>query len=631
MYHLCADVLHFYLDSSLNAQLISIDRDLVTTRPSPAPELTPVYTMDFWTPRILDNGKVLFETRYNSMERQTNITNIYVSNLPFTDTQPEEPVVETGYAGHLMDVYRAQNGTEYVLYADSPEVMMDIDGDNDEEPVEWLGLFYGLYDDTQQTVLNPDPVCQEFYIITDKAELIVLPDGSVHVFWIQLSEVTGLIKGVYWTKNTGSGWDTPVMMADITDYLHVINPNRNNWIVRNFHQGSMDVCFNGMDLHLAWITRYQEWYWNGTAIVWENYYDVMHTIYSNNSWSTENQITDLHDVNSIDLEADSSGNVHMVYSRGELPQGDPSLPAFVEGRGSLDHIFYDGPGWSTPVSVDSTTTNLLPRMDYDDATSTLYLTWDKKVNDQTLAAWSMYTDGQWPAAQTLPVRTGADAWYPIVTALSTGEVMVTFSSRCPDRVTIENYVINSLTPTPTLSPTPTPTLTPTPTPTPTPTSTHTPTPTPTPTPTSTPTTTPTPTPTPSPTPTPTPDISIYQAEDAYWDDGKVESEHTGYTGTGYVNTDNHQGIYIEWTVERSQAGTVDLDFYFANGSSDRPMELKVNETVIDSALPFDSTGAWTNWSNSIKSDVQLQAGTNYIRLTANTSGGAPNMDKLEIF
>lgn len=40
---------------------------------------------------------------------------------------------------------------------------------------------------------------------------------------------------------------------------------------------------------------------------------------------------------------------------------------------------------------------------------------------------------------------------------------------------------------------------------------------------------------------------------------------------------------------------------------------------------------WRCGVRSIETDVQLQAGTNYIRLTAAASGGGPNMDKLEIY
>ncbi len=40
----------------------------------------------------------------------------------------------------------------------------------------------------------------------------------------------------------------------------------------------------------------------------------------------------------------------------------------------------------------------------------------------------------------------------------------------------------------------------------------------------------------------------YQAEDATISQGVVESNHAGYTGTGFVNYDNLVGSYVEWTV-----------------------------------------------------------------------------------
>ena len=49
---------------------------------------------------------------------------------------------------------------------------------------------------------------------------------------------------------------------------------------------------------------------------------------------------------------------------------------------------------------------------------------------------------------------------------------------------------------------------------------------------------------PTETPTPTPETETYelQAEtEATWDNAAVESNHTGYTGSGYVNTANSSG------------------------------------------------------------------------------------------
>ena len=58
------------------------------------------------------------------------------------------------------------------------------------------------------------------------------------------------------------------------------------------------------------------------------------------------------------------------------------------------------------------------------------------------------------------------------------------------------------------------------------------------------------------------------------------------------------------------------------------MDLTVNGSGSIS-LSFPDTGAWTTWSTET-ADILLDAGSNAIRLTATSSGGAPNMDKMDI-
>lgn len=145
-----------------------------------------------------------------------------------------------------------------------------------------------------------------------------------------------------------------------------------------------------------------------------------------------------------------------------------------------------------------------------------------------------------------------------------------------------------------------------------------------------------PTPTPKPTATPTPKPTApsgpgtYQAEDAYYSNAIFENEHSGYTGSGYVNYDNETGGYIQWTVNVATAGTYTVTFRYANGTtSNRAMDIYVNGSRVVSNLAFNGTGAWTNW-NTQSVNVYLNSGNNTIRATAITSNGGPNVDKIDI-
>ncbi|NUT33291.1 MAG: carbohydrate-binding protein [Hamadaea sp.] len=122
----------------------------------------------------------------------------------------------------------------------------------------------------------------------------------------------------------------------------------------------------------------------------------------------------------------------------------------------------------------------------------------------------------------------------------------------------------------------------------------------------------------------------YQAEEALIGQGVVESNHAGFTGSGFVNGDNVVGSYVEWTVPRAVAATTPLVIRYANGTTtNRPMNLRVNGVDLAGSLDFPGTGAWSTWALRTVS-VALVAGVNTIRLTASTVSGGPNLDKLTV-
>ncbi|WP_240686720.1 PQQ-dependent sugar dehydrogenase [Amycolatopsis suaedae] len=121
----------------------------------------------------------------------------------------------------------------------------------------------------------------------------------------------------------------------------------------------------------------------------------------------------------------------------------------------------------------------------------------------------------------------------------------------------------------------------------------------------------------------------YEAEDATVSQGLVESNHTGYTGRGFVNYDNVAGSYVEWTVPSGASGPTDLTFRFANGTTaNRAMDVTVNGTLVADDLAFPGTGAWTTW-RTVTVRATVAAGAK-IRATAVTANGGPNVDKLTV-
>ncbi len=124
----------------------------------------------------------------------------------------------------------------------------------------------------------------------------------------------------------------------------------------------------------------------------------------------------------------------------------------------------------------------------------------------------------------------------------------------------------------------------------------------------------------------------FEAEDALLGVGlNVASDNPGFSGTGFVEFPGRVGnnVSLEWTVNVANAGNYFLDFGYANGRNfDRPMELSVNNAVVDPSISFESTGSWSNWEIN-SSTVSLAGGTNTIKLTANSIQGA-DFDYLDL-
>jgi glucose/arabinose dehydrogenase len=119
----------------------------------------------------------------------------------------------------------------------------------------------------------------------------------------------------------------------------------------------------------------------------------------------------------------------------------------------------------------------------------------------------------------------------------------------------------------------------------------------------------------------------YEAENATIVQGAVESNHAGFTGTGFVNLDNVVGSYVEFTVNAPTAGNYEVRFRYANGTAvERPMDIAVNGGT-STGVNFPSTTVWTGWTEKAVT-VPLIAGSNKLRATSSTANGGPNLDRI---
>ncbi|MEV0272539.1 GDSL-type esterase/lipase family protein [Hamadaea sp. NPDC050747] len=111
--------------------------------------------------------------------------------------------------------------------------------------------------------------------------------------------------------------------------------------------------------------------------------------------------------------------------------------------------------------------------------------------------------------------------------------------------------------------------------------------------------------------------------------GTIDSNWSGYSGSGFCNGTNAAGAYAQFTVSASTAGAAMLSLRYANGgATDRPADLIVNGSTIQN-VSFPATGAWTTWVTTTLS-VPVPAGTNTIRLSPTTAEGLANLDYLDV-
>ncbi|MFI6318023.1 glycoside hydrolase family 88 protein [Nonomuraea sp. NPDC050556] len=121
---------------------------------------------------------------------------------------------------------------------------------------------------------------------------------------------------------------------------------------------------------------------------------------------------------------------------------------------------------------------------------------------------------------------------------------------------------------------------------------------------------------------------LYEAENATIVQGVVESNHAGYTGTGFVNYDNVAGSSVQWTISSTEERPVTLVVRYANGTTaNRPLSISVNGAA--TTVDFPGTGAWTTWRTATLA-ATLNAGTNTVTATATTANGGPNVDSLSV-
>jgi glucose/arabinose dehydrogenase len=120
----------------------------------------------------------------------------------------------------------------------------------------------------------------------------------------------------------------------------------------------------------------------------------------------------------------------------------------------------------------------------------------------------------------------------------------------------------------------------------------------------------------------------FEAENAGRAGPKVAKNTGGFIGKGFIDFQAAAGEHLNWLIQTKTAGEHTLTFRYALNGGNRPLQLKINDKVINKALLFTDSGGWTNWK-ILTTTASLNAEVNDIRLESTGSNG-PNLDNLTI-
>jgi pectate lyase len=129
--------------------------------------------------------------------------------------------------------------------------------------------------------------------------------------------------------------------------------------------------------------------------------------------------------------------------------------------------------------------------------------------------------------------------------------------------------------------------------------------------------------------TPDVEITIQESQKGFCGvDGTIDSNHSGYTGSGFANTDNFTGKGVDYKIQVGTSGNYTITVRYANGATDRPADILYDGVKVGT-IGLPGTGSWATWSSATQT-VSLSSGTKSLRLQTTGSNGLPNIDYIKI-
>lgn len=111
----------------------------------------------------------------------------------------------------------------------------------------------------------------------------------------------------------------------------------------------------------------------------------------------------------------------------------------------------------------------------------------------------------------------------------------------------------------------------------------------------------------------------------------MDTEHAGYSGSGYIDVQNALGSKIEWQINAAETNVYTVTIRYANGAGTaRSGVLTANGNTGSAAnFTFAPTGAWSSWAEE-SVEISLNTGSNRLVLTGVSADSFANIDSITI-
>ena len=119
----------------------------------------------------------------------------------------------------------------------------------------------------------------------------------------------------------------------------------------------------------------------------------------------------------------------------------------------------------------------------------------------------------------------------------------------------------------------------------------------------------------------------YEAEAAVLSGVQTNTDHAGYTGTGFVDHFDAKGDFVEFSVDLAEAGDYSFLIRYANAGGYYASAKGFFDGVFEATAVFPSLASWDEWSTS-EVGKYLTAGTHTVRIAYNNH--AINIDSLTV-